>query len=142
MPRHPTEHFIYLPYHHHARKFEDPRQYARSRVECAIKALQRNRVSSIRKAASIYRVNYKTLRRRLQGHLARAETVTNSRSLDDDEEQTLNEWILDVAARGYPPRKCIVEDTANLLRRLRGNPPVGVNWVNNYARRTPKFQIA
>jgi hypothetical protein len=112
------------------------------RIECAIKALQRNEISSIRKAASIYRVNHETLRRRLQGHPARAETVANNRNLEDDEEQTLTEWILGLAARGYPPRKRMVEDTANLLRRLRGKPPVGVNWVNNYVGRTPELQIA
>lgn len=97
------------------------------RIDCAIKALQRNEISSIRRAASIYRVNHETLRRRLQGHPARTETVANNRNLDDDEEQTLTKWILDLAARGYPPRKRMVEDTANLLRRLRGNPPVGVS---------------
>lgn len=36
----------------------------------------------------------------------------------------------------------MVEDTANLIRRLRGNPPVGVNWVNNYVGRNPEVQIA
>ena len=114
----------------------------KGRIECAIKALQRNEISSIKRAASIYRVNYETLRCRLQGRPARAETAANNRILDDDEEQTLTEWILDPAARGYPPRKRMVEDTANLLRQLRGKPPVGINWVNNYVRRTPELQIA
>ena len=51
---------------------------------------------------------------------ARAETAANNRKLEDDEEQKLNEWVLDLAARGYPPRKRRVEETANLLRQLRG----------------------
>ena len=36
----------------------------------------------------------------------------------------------------------MVEDAANLLRQLRSNPPVGINWVNNYIGRTPELQIA
>ncbi|EKG09198.1 DDE superfamily endonuclease CENP-B-like protein [Macrophomina phaseolina MS6] len=112
------------------------------RLVCAINALRRNQISSIKEASRIYRVNYDTLRHRLQGRPPRAETVANGRNLDDDEEQTLTEWILDLAARGYPPRKWMVEDTANMLRQLRGKPPVGKCWVKNYVKRTPEVQIA
>ena len=35
----------------------------------------------------------------------------------------------------------MIEDTANLLRQLRVKPPVGINWVNNYARRNPELRI-
>ena len=112
------------------------------RIACAIHALQNNQIASIREAARIYRVNYNTLLRRYHGHPPRAQTIANSRNLDDDEEQTLTEWILDLAARGYPPRKWMVEDTANMLRRLREKPPVGKNWVANYVSRTPEVRIA
>ena len=64
------------------------------RIECAIEALQRNKIPNIRRAASTYRVNYETLRCCLQGRPARAEAVANNRKLDDDEENTLHEWML------------------------------------------------
>ena len=79
------------------------------RIECAIQTPQRNEISSIRRAASIYRVNYETLRRHPKGHPARAGTVANNRNFDDNEEKTLNEWILDFDARGYLPHKRMIE---------------------------------
>ncbi|KAH7394654.1 hypothetical protein BKA66DRAFT_375288, partial [Pyrenochaeta sp. MPI-SDFR-AT-0127] len=85
------------------------------RLICAINALQNQEIPSIKEASRLYHVNYDTLRCRLNGRPSRANTLPNSRNLDNDDEKTLTDWILDLAARGYPPRKWIVQDTANLL---------------------------
>ena len=107
----------------------------------AMDAYKKGQFPSIRAAALMYRVNPNTLRCRLNGRQPRDAILANGRSLDNDEEQTLTKQILDLASRGYPPRKQIVEDTANMLRRLRGKKPVGKNWVNNYVSRTPEVQL-
>jgi hypothetical protein len=112
------------------------------RLVCAINALRSNQISSIKKASGIYRVNFNTLRRRLQDWSSRAETVANNRNLNDNEKQILTEWILNLVARDYLFRKWIIKDTANMLRRLRDKSLVDKNWMNNYVKRTSEMQIA
>ncbi|KAF2177662.1 hypothetical protein K469DRAFT_602336, partial [Zopfia rhizophila CBS 207.26] len=113
-----------------------------SRLVLAVNAYRKGQITSIKQAAAIYRVNTDTFRRRLNGAPARADTMNHNRNLDDNDEATLTEHILDLAARGYPPRKKVVEDMANMLLALRSKRPVGKNGVNNYVARTPEVQLA
>ena len=71
----------------------------------AIDAYKKGQFPSIRAAALIYRVNPNTLRCRLNGRQPRDVILANGRSLNNDKEQTLTKWILDLASRGYPPCK-------------------------------------
>ncbi|KAF2188421.1 hypothetical protein K469DRAFT_95459 [Zopfia rhizophila CBS 207.26] len=97
------------------------------RLVLAVNAYRKGQITSVKQAAAIYRVNADTLRRRLNGAPARADTTNHNRNLNDNDEATLTEHILDLAARGYPPRKKIVEDMANMLLALRSKRPVGKN---------------
>ena len=48
--------------------------------------------------------------------------------------------VLDLALRGVPPSKAIVQDMANKLLQERNGKPVGKNWVDNFVKRTPELK--
>jgi hypothetical protein len=49
--------------------------------------------------------------------------------------------ILKLDARGFAPRLAAVKDMADLLRKERGQPSVGVNWAANFVKRRPELKI-
>jgi hypothetical protein len=49
--------------------------------------------------------------------------------------------ILDLDARGFPPRLAAVKDIADLLRKERGQPSVGVNWASTFVKRRPELKV-
>ncbi|KFZ19854.1 hypothetical protein V501_00444, partial [Pseudogymnoascus sp. VKM F-4519 (FW-2642)] len=51
------------------------------------------------------------------------------------EELVLVQYILDLAAKGFPPRMSIVEDMANRLLATRDAPRVGSRWASNFVKR-------
>ena len=87
-------------------------------------------------------MNYNTLKCRINGRVCRADTLANGRNLNYNEEALLTEWILDLASRGFLPRKWIVEDTANIILLLKNKKLVGKKWFQRYIERTPEVQIA
>jgi Tc5 transposase DNA-binding domain len=74
----------------------------------------------------------------MNGRACRADTLANGRNLNHNEEALLTEWILDLASRGFPPRKWMVEDTANIILLLKNKKPVGKKWFQRYIKRTPE----
>ena len=114
------------------------------RLIAAVNAYKSGQITSIRAGSRLYRVGHETLRQRVNGTPARADTPANNRIFKDFEERILLEWILDLSERGFPPRKWMVRDTANLLLKNRGtiNPPVvGKNWVDNFIIRHLEVKI-
>ena len=71
--------------------------------------------TSIRKAATTYKVSYTTLRARLQGRVLQQEIRSTNLKLIDTEELTLVNWILSMDNRGLPVRTTLIQDIANLL---------------------------
>lgn len=57
------------------------------------------------------------------------------RNLDQNEEKVIVEHILDLDARGFPPRLAAVADMANSLRAERNLAPVGINWPSIFVKR-------
>jgi hypothetical protein len=55
--------------------------------------------------------------------------------MTDLEEIVLVEHILDLAAKGFPPRLCVVEDMANRIIATRDGERVGPRWAGNFVRR-------
>ena len=108
-----------------------------ARVVLALEALQNDEDLSIRAAAKIYDVNRMTLARRRNSKPARRDTQANSRCLTDLEEQTIVQYITELATRAFPPTLRGVEDMANHLQRERGMPPVGKRWAHNFVQRKP-----
>jgi hypothetical protein len=103
----------------------------------ALEALENDRDLKVATAAKIYHVDRSTLRRRRAGRPARRDTQANSRCLTDLEEQTIVQYITELATRAFPPTLRGVEDMANHLRRERDAPPVGKRWAHNFVQRKP-----
>ncbi len=123
-------------------KLSSKAQEREGRLLIAIDALQKGHCPNPYAASLLYRVNYDTLRCRLNGRQSRQSGLANGRKLDDTEEQTLTEYILDLSGRVFPPRKWMVQDSAKMLIRLRGGTEVGKNWVDRYIERTPTVKLA
>jgi hypothetical protein len=106
----------------------------------AIQALKRDPALRPRVAARIYSVDHRKLGRRLQGIPSRRDISANSRKLTDLEESVLVQYILDLAAKGFPPRVSVVEDMANRLLAIRDQPRVGTRWASNFVKRRPELR--
>ena len=96
-----------------------------ARVVLAFKALQNDENLSIRAAAKIYDINRMTLARRRNSKPIRRDIPANSHCLTDLEEQTIVQYITELATRAFPPTLRSIEDMANYLQREHGIPPVG-----------------
>lgn len=110
------------------------------RILLAIKAIEKQEISSIREAARRFNVPESTLRTRRHGIKNRSESRANNHKLTEVEENSLQKWILSIGSRGSAPRLSMVREMANLLLCQRGTTPVllvGENWVTNFVKRHP-----
>ena len=98
----------------------------------AIQAMPKDPKLRPRAAAKIYSVDHRKLGRRLQGVPSRRDIAANSRKLTDLEESVLVQYILDLAAKGFPPRLPVLGDIANRLLATRDAPHVGTRWASNF----------
>ena len=87
-----------------------PHKNNESQLVLAIQAMQSDPKLRLRVAARIYSVDHRKLGRRLEGVPSRRDIQANSRKLTNLEESVLIQHILDLAAKGFPPRMSIVED--------------------------------
>lgn len=112
------------------------------RLSLALQAYITHQVPSLRAAANAYDVPFETLRERHLGIHPRAQTLANSRKLNNNEEQLIVEKILYLSKQGFPPRRAVVEDIANtMLRSKQPTSPqrVGINWVAKFVKRHPEL---
>ena len=113
------------------------------RVVLAIQAFEQGHFTSLFAASTAYGAPYSTVRRRVNGRVARHDSKPTNLKLTPTEESTLVEWILSMDERGLPPRADSVRQMANLLLQKRSNidldkiPQVGKCWVRNFVRRQP-----
>ncbi|EWY97463.1 hypothetical protein FOYG_02302 [Fusarium oxysporum NRRL 32931] len=84
--------------------------------------------------------HYRTVYRRQKGTQSRSDCIPKSRRLSNSEEQIIVEHILDLDARGCPPRLRDVEEIANQLLADRQAQPVSKNWASNYLKRQPELK--
>ena len=77
--------------------------------------MQNDLTLSARAARKIYTVDHQKLSRRRRGMQPRRDILANSRKLTNLEESVLVQYILDLAAKGFPPWVYFVEDMANRL---------------------------
>jgi hypothetical protein len=66
--------------------------------------------------------------------------MANSRNLTNDEEQVIITHILELVARGEPPRLAAVTDMANSLRKERGLAAVGSKWASTFVSRQEELK--
>jgi hypothetical protein len=98
-----------------------------ARLKLASKAIKRNATLSIPRAAAIYNVAKRTLRRRRTRTPSQRDCTPNSIKLLKTEENVIVQHILDLDARGFAPRLTAVKDIANSLLAKRHRDPISQN---------------
>ncbi|KFY28623.1 hypothetical protein V491_00378 [Pseudogymnoascus sp. VKM F-3775] len=92
-------------------------------------------LKEIDKPRGISPCSTRKLARRLYGMQPRRDSVANMRKLTNLEESVLVQYILDLAAKGFPPQMSIVEDMANRLLATCDALCVGSHWASNFVKR-------
>jgi hypothetical protein len=87
----------------------------------AIQDIQNERFQSIRAAAKLYDIPYRTLTRRVNRLPSRVDIRANSYKLMQLEEDSLIEWVLSMDSCGAAPRPSTVREIANILLAARGS---------------------
>jgi uncharacterized protein YoaH (UPF0181 family) len=67
--------------------------------------------------------------------------MANSRNLTATKEQVIVEHILELVARGFPPRLAAVANMANSLRAKRNLGHVSLNWPSTFIKRQPELTV-
>jgi hypothetical protein len=99
-------------------------------IQDAIHAWNRREYPSIRQTAAAYRVDRKTLGRRLKGGNTRQQGKETQRLLSSAQEDLLIRWIVDLDVAGAAPNFSQVREFAGLISASSGGPPtVGENWI-------------
>jgi hypothetical protein len=96
-------------------------------VNLTIKALKQDPKLSQQHAAAIYRVPQKTISNRRAGRPSHANSIANSRALDNNKEQVIVKYILYLVKQGFPPRLLAVANMANSLRAERSLGYISLN---------------
>jgi len=112
------------------------------KIELALQAYKEGQFQSLRRAADAFNVCYRTLTRRYNGTLSRANIRPSNQKLTTTEEETIVRYILDLDSRGFAPRLCEVADMADKLLAIRGGKPVGKNWAARFVERTDELKMA
>jgi hypothetical protein len=84
-------------------------------VQLAVSSIKSHQIQSNRRAATVYNVSERTIRRRRAGKLARRDCQPNSKKLTQLEEEVIVSHILDLDLRGFAPTYAAVRDMANRL---------------------------
>ncbi|OJJ94593.1 hypothetical protein ASPACDRAFT_19676, partial [Aspergillus aculeatus ATCC 16872] len=72
------------------------------RLNLAVKAFESGKFSTKAACAAAFDVKISTFKDRLNGIKSRTEKDANGRKLSTIEENTLKQWLLDMAHRGLP----------------------------------------
>ena len=122
------------------------RDYQEGRLLLAVQAFKQAPDAKIRSIARSYDIPHTTLADRLRGCQPRCDAQLSHRKLTPTEESALEQWILVMDERGFPPRVATVRRMANLLLadRVRTSsddlPSVGENWVRKFIKRRPSLE--
>lgn len=117
-----------------------PQLINESQLFLALQALKQDPTLTLRRAAKLYLVDHRRLSDRQSGIRSRRDISANSRKMSNLEEDVLAEYILDLSARGFPPRLGVVEEMANRILVTRQGNPVGLRWAGNFVRRRPDLR--
>jgi FtsZ-binding cell division protein ZapB len=110
-----------------------------SRFLLAIQAYQSNPKLSLRHLAKQYNIPRTTLQHRMAGRGPKSNKINGKPSLSLLEEEAIIQYILDLDARGFSPRRADVEDMANTLAGGRGAQRVGKCWTDRFIKRHPEL---
>ncbi|USP75366.1 hypothetical protein yc1106_02640 [Curvularia clavata] len=105
-------------------------------IQLAISSINSHQIQSNRRAAAIYSVSERTIRRRRAGVTARRDCQPNSKKLTKLEEEVIVDHILNLDSRGFAPTYAAMRDMANKLLAARSAGQVGQKWPANFVKRT------
>ena len=105
-------------------------------IQLAISSINLHQTQSNRRAAAVYNVSERTIRRRRAGIPARRDCQPNSKKLTKLEEEVIVDHILDLDLRGFAPTYAAVRDMADKLLAARGAGQVGQKRPANFVKRT------
>jgi hypothetical protein len=125
-----------MPQHSNALK-----PYKEAQIQLALQAIKQDVTLTLRRAATIYNVSYRTLGNRRAGMPSRRDCTPNSRKLLPTEETVIVQHVFDLDLRGFPPRLAAVKDMADSLLAERHCDPVGQNWAATCVKRRPELQV-
>jgi len=110
-------------------------------VQLAISSINSHQIQSNRRAATIFSVSERTLRRRRAGIPARRDYQPKSKKLTKLEEEVVISYILDLDRRGFAPTYAAVRDMADKLLAAHSAGQVGVHWPRNFVKRTDTVPV-
>ena len=122
-------------------RYNDLSTSKEARIQLAIQAINQDANISERRAAAIYNVSRTTLQDRRAGTTFRRDCTPNSTKLLLTEEEVIVQHILDLDARGFPPRLATVKEMADSLLAERHRDPVGQKWATSFVRRRPELKV-
>lgn len=106
------------------------------RLELTVQAIQKKQIKSHQRAAKLYNVSKRTLKRCIEGVAPQAQSNSKKHKLYPTEEQALVKQILALNRRGFPPYIINVQRIANLLLTARGQIPtpqlIGKNQASQF----------
>lgn len=117
-----------------------PQAKNESQIILALSAMEKDPKLSTRAAGALFKVDHQKLSRRKRGIQSRRDIAANSRKLNNLEEQTIVQYILDLDSQGFPPQMSSVEDMANRLLTERNAPRVGTRWAQRFVARHPELK--
>jgi hypothetical protein len=88
-------------------------------IQLAISSIKSHQIQSNCRAAAVYNVSERTIRRWRAGTLARRDCQPNLKKLTQLEEEVVVKYILDLDLRGFAPTYAAVRDMANSLLAAR-----------------------
>ena len=122
----------------------DEKTHQEGQIALAMQAIQKNQISSIRKAAKFYNVPLSTLSTRLRGTQSKRGSKAINRLLLPAEEESLIKWILLMEKRGFPPFLINVKRMAQTLLERRDNTKksrsIGKLWVYHFHQQNPSIK--
>ncbi|KAJ8106606.1 hypothetical protein OPT61_g9425 [Boeremia exigua] len=107
-----------------------------AQIQFALQALEQDANLSQRRAAAIYNVPLATLSDRRAGRPSRADTMPNSRVLDNNEEQVIVNHILELDAYDYKRALCedsgVMQGWFNLVANVKAKYGIPDDDVHNF----------
>ena len=97
------------------------------KILLAIAAFKSYQFTSISAAAKAYQISKATLAGRMNGATSREKYVPLNKNLIQAEEEVLIKEILKLDSQGLSPTISLVKEMANIICKIRGAPPIGVN---------------
>jgi hypothetical protein len=111
------------------------------RLLLAIKAIKDGKYPSAAAAARSFEIPVSTLKARINGRESAAEKRASGHIFTQIEEQSIENWLLDMDSRGAALTLPMLRDMANLLLSAKKNTPstTGINWPSQFIKRHPNL---